>query len=105
VDHPHVGVDVVHLRGDLLEVRAVDPLVARGDLARVALQPVVNVFGDLEEGLAGREHVPACVHADRLEQGDEGAQDLGDAATGGRGVDVHDAATVQGGSEVGNLAA
>ena len=60
------------------------------------LQRVVEALRDLEQRGASVDDLPACIHAQVLEQGHRGPQQLGHPASVGGGVDVGDAAALQG---------
>jgi hypothetical protein len=59
VDHPYVGIEMAHLSCQTFEIGNVRPLVVERDLARLALQPIVELLRNCEEVVVGRQHVPA----------------------------------------------
>jgi hypothetical protein len=74
----------------------VGTLVPGYEPAGVALQPIVHALGHVEEGVVGRQDVPAGVQAHSTAERHQRAQYLGHApAIRGR-VDVHDAEAAQG---------
>jgi hypothetical protein len=91
-----------HARGELLARGGGDPLVdaalglaERPAVARVAVQPVVNALGEVEEVRLAVHHDPAGVDSGALRVADQRAQHLGDAAAECGRVDVPEDTTAQ----------
>jgi hypothetical protein len=49
VDHPYVGIEMAHLSCQTFEIGSICPLVVGCDLARLALQPIVELLRNREE--------------------------------------------------------
>ena len=69
--------------------------VIQGNGAVRSLEQVVELLGDLEEGVVAANGAPASVQSQRPSEGNRAAQHLGDTAAHGRGVDVDPRASRQ----------
>jgi hypothetical protein len=94
VDHDEV-VSVVELQRVFASAPQIRVLLGRREGLRRALQRVVQGLRRAEELGAAAQHLPVGVQAEVAQQGDRGAQQLGDAAAIGGRVDVQDARAAQ----------
>src|SRR5438874_2712297 len=95
MDDPDVGTQPDHLSRQALQVLGVRAPLARLQLARCALQPVMDLLGHIEEARVGWQRMPRRVEAEVAAERYQRTQHLRNAAAEGSGVDMDDARTAQ----------